>query len=59
VYFYFKRNDGRPKSSAVSLMRIKFATGLEDFVIKKEIKSEIDGAVLSRKVFINYLQCVE
>jgi hypothetical protein len=32
-------------------MRIKFATGLEDFVIKKEIKSEIDGAVLSRKVF--------
>jgi hypothetical protein len=32
-------------------MRIKFATGFEDFVIKKEIKSEIDGAVLSRKVF--------
>jgi hypothetical protein len=55
--YIFKRND--KKSSAVSLMRIKFATGLEDFVIKKEIKSEIDGAVLSRKVFINYLQCVE
>jgi hypothetical protein len=48
------------KSSAVSLMRIKFATGLEDFVIKKEIKSEIDGAVFyPEKYFINYLQCVE
>ena len=48
------------KSSPVSLMRIKFATEIEDFVIKKEIKSEMDGAIFyPEKYFMNYLKCVE
>ena len=48
------------KSSPVSLMRIKFATGMEDFVIKKEIKSEMDGSIFyPEKYFMNYLKCVE
>jgi hypothetical protein len=60
VFLFLKGTMEDLKSSAVSLMRIKFATGLEDFVIKKEIKSEIDGAVFyPEKYFINYLQCVE
>jgi hypothetical protein len=41
-------------------MRIKFATEIEDFVIKKEIKSEMDGAIFyPEKYFMNYLKCVE
>ncbi|MDG2430860.1 hypothetical protein [Flavobacterium sp.] len=48
------------KNSPVSLMRIKFSTGLEDFVIKKEIKSEMDGTVYNpENYFINFLKCVE
>lgn len=60
VFLFLKGTMEELKSSPVSLMRIKFATGLEDFVIKKEIKSEVDGSVFyPEKYFINYLKCVE
>jgi hypothetical protein len=36
-------------------MRIKFKAEIEDFVIKKEIKSEMDGATFILKIFMNYL----
>jgi hypothetical protein len=36
VFLFFKGTMEDLKSSAVSLMRIKFATGLEDFVIKRD-----------------------
>jgi hypothetical protein len=60
VFLFLKGTMEELKSSPVSLMRIKFATGLEDFVIKKEIKSEVDGTVFyPEKYFVNYLKCVE
>ena len=60
VFLFLKGTMEDLKSSPVSLMRIKFATGLEDFVIKKEIKSEMDGTVYyPENYFINYLKCVE
>lgn len=60
VFLFLKGTMEELKSSPVSLMRIKFATGLEDFVIKKEIKSEVDGAVFYPETyFVNYLKCVE
>ena len=60
VFLFLKGTMEDLKSSPVSLMRIKFATGIEDFVIKKEIKSEMDGTVFyPENYFINYLKCVE
>jgi hypothetical protein len=60
VFLFLKGTMEDLKSSPVSLMRIKFATGLEDFVIKKEIKSEMDGTVYyPENYFINFLKCVE
>jgi hypothetical protein len=60
VFLFLKGTMEDLKNSPVSLMRIKFATGLEDFIIKKEIKSEVDGATFyPEKYFMNYLKCVE
>lgn len=60
VFLFVKGTMEDLKSSPVSLMRIKFATDTEDFIIKKEIKSEMDGTVYyPEKYFMNNLQCVE
>lgn len=60
VFLFLEGTMADLKSSPVSLMRIKFATGIEDFVIKKEIKSELDGTVFyPENYFINYLKCIE
>lgn len=60
VFLFLKGTFEDLKSSPVSLMRIKFATGIEDFAIKKEIKSEVDGATFyPERYFMNYLKCVE
>lgn len=48
------------KSSPLSLMRIKFLTDLEDFVIKKEFTSELNNQTYQPDTyFINYLHCIE
>jgi hypothetical protein len=48
------------KSSPVSLMRIKYLTDTEDYIIKKEITSELNGKVYEPETFfINNLRCVE
>ena len=48
------------KSSPVNLMRIKYLTDLEDYVIRKEFTSELDSQVYQPETyFINFLHCVE
>jgi len=48
------------KSSAVNLMRIKYLTDIEDYVIKKEFQSELNNEIYSPDTyFINNLRCVE
>ncbi|TDD95978.1 hypothetical protein [Flavobacterium cellulosilyticum] len=48
------------KSSPVNLMRIKYLTDVEDYVIKKEFQSELDNKIYNPETyFINYLQCIE
>lgn len=48
------------KSSPISLMRIKFATETVDFVIKKELNSELLKEVFKpESYFIEYLHCIE
>jgi hypothetical protein len=48
------------KSSPINMMRIKYLTDIEDYVIKKELQSELDNQVyLPETYFINYLHCIE
>lgn len=48
------------KNSPVSMMRIKYLTDSEDYVIKKEFKSELDNnSYKPETYFINYLHCIE
>jgi hypothetical protein len=48
------------KSSPVNLMRIKYLTDIEDYVIKKEFQSELTNLVYEPETyFIKYLHCIE
>ena len=60
-YFMFQKADYEElKKSPVSLIRVKYATDVTDFIIRKAIKSELDGALSEPGTyFINYLHCLE
>jgi hypothetical protein len=59
-FMFMKGSMEELKSSAISLMRIKYLTDTEDYVIKKEFQSELDNLVYEPETyFINNLQCVE
>ena len=48
------------KSSPVNLLRIKYLTDIDDFVMKKEFKSELNNNVYQpENYFINYLNCIQ
>ena len=48
------------KSSPLSLMRIKYLTDLEDYIIKKEFTSELDNKVYQpENYFIKNISCIE
>lgn len=60
-YFLFKKDGYEDlKKSAVSLIRIKFSTESEDYIFKKEFKSELNGQIYEPEdYFMNYLHCIE
>lgn len=60
-YFLFTKNNYEDlKNSAITLMRIQFVNGSKDFVIKKEIKSELlNTTYYPENIFIDFLKCVE
>lgn len=48
------------KNSPVNMMRIKYLTDTEDYVIKKQFQSELNNQVYEPETyFINYLHCIE
>ncbi|WP_366183608.1 hypothetical protein [Flavobacterium ovatum] len=48
------------KSSPVNLMRIKFLTSTDDFIVKKEITSEMNQKVyFPETYFMDYLKCID
>jgi hypothetical protein len=48
------------KSSPVNLMRIKYFTDLDDYVIRKEFTAELDNQVYQpENYFTNFLHCIE
>jgi len=60
-YFLFKKDGYEDlKNSSVSYIRIKYSTDTEDYIFKKELKSELDGTIYEpENYFMNYLHCVE
>ena len=43
VFMFAKDNYSELKNSPVSMMRIKYLTETEDYVLKKELKSELNN----------------
>lgn len=60
-YFLFKKDGYEDlKNSPVSLMRIIFSTDTEDYILKKELKSELNGNTYEPEYYFNnYLHCIE
>lgn len=60
-YFAFTKNNyNQLKESPISLMRIQFADGSKEYVIKDKHTSELQKVeVEPSKVFMNYLHCIE
>lgn len=60
-YFLFMKEGFEDlKKSPMNLIRIKFAGETEDFIIKSELKSELNqNNYYPQNYFINYLKCIE
>ena len=59
--FFIIRNDFEDlKQSPVTMIRLKYATNTEDFVLKKEFTSELNSQVYyPERYFINFIRCIE
>ncbi|WP_298138289.1 hypothetical protein [Flavobacterium sp.] len=60
-YFLFMKDSYEElKKSPIEIIRVKFAGEMQDFIIKSELISELDGKTYKpENYFINYLKCVE
>ncbi|WP_309642113.1 hypothetical protein [Flavobacterium sp.] len=60
-YFMFRKGEYEElKKSTASLIRVKYATDVADFIIRKAIKSELDGSLYEPdSYFMNYIHCLE
>ncbi len=60
IFVFVKDNFEELKKSPVTLMRVKYLTNIEDYIIKTEIKSEMNGKVYKPdSYFIENIRCVE
>lgn len=59
-FMFMKNSFEELKSSPVSTMRIKYLTDTEDYILKKEFKSELTNEIYNPETyFINNLKCIE
>lgn len=60
VFMFMKDNFEELKKSPISIMRIKYLTNIEDYVVKRELNSELTGkATHPNTYFIENIRCVE
>jgi hypothetical protein len=60
IFMFMKDSFQDLKSSPVSMMRIKYLTDTEDYVFKKEFKSELTNEIYNPETyFIDNLKCIE
>jgi hypothetical protein len=59
-YFVFRKDDADfLKTSPISMMRIKFATETSDYIVRKELKAELDGQTYNpAHYFLDYYHCI-
>ncbi|MFV8466419.1 hypothetical protein [Flavobacterium sp. LB1P62] len=59
-FMFMKDSFAELKSSPVSMMRIKYLTDTEDYVLKKEFKSELNDEIYQPETyFMNTIRCIE
>ncbi|KIA85834.1 hypothetical protein [Flavobacterium sp. AED] len=59
-FMFMKDSFEELKNSPVSMMRIKYLTDTEDYIIRKEFKSELNNEVYQPETyFINNIHCIE
>lgn len=59
-FYFVKDSFEKLKNSPISLMRIKYLTDVEDYVVKKEFTSELDGKNYEPETyFIKNISCIE
>ena len=60
IFMFTKESYEDLKKSPVILMRIKYLTDTEDYILKKEFTAELDGKVYQpESFFIDNIRCVE
>ncbi|MDI6033921.1 hypothetical protein QLS91_12640 [Flavobacterium sp. LB2P84] len=60
IFMFMKDSFEELKNSPVSMMRIKYLTDTEDYILKKEFKSELTDEIYNpENYFINNLKCIE
>lgn len=60
IFMFTKENYVDLKTSPVTLMRIKYLTDTEDYILRKEFKAELDGNTYQPETyFINNIRCIE
>ena len=59
-YFVFRKDDADfLKTSPISMMRIKFSTDSADYIIRKELKAELDGRTYNpANYFLDFYHCI-
>ncbi|MFH6995972.1 hypothetical protein [Flavobacterium sp. FlaQc-48] len=60
IFMFMKDNYEELKKSPISIMRIKYLTSTEDFIVKSDLTSELNGKVYHPNTyFIENIRCVE
>lgn len=60
IFMFMKDNYEELKKSPITMMRIKYLTATEDYIVKSEITSEMNGKVYNPDTyFIQNIKCVE
>lgn len=60
IFMFMKDNYEELKKSPVSIMRIKYLTNTEDYIVKRELTSELNGKIYKPNTyFMENMRCVE
>jgi hypothetical protein len=60
IFLFMKDNYEELKKSPVTLMRVKYLTNIEDYIVKSELTSEMNGKVFHPNTyFMDNIRCVE
>lgn len=60
IFMFMKENFEELKKSPVSIMRIKYLTTTEDYIVKRDLTSELNGKVYNPNTyFMENIRCVE